>query len=75
MTASQTMQQRKPNPVPSQCDRFAEAIAAVERTLIEGDDVKIRDAIKEAGAVAWNLAPQIIFALTASSGKTDTMTH
>ena len=63
------MNEGKPDPVPSQSDRFAEAIAAVERALVEGDDAKIRDAIKEAGVVAWNLAPQIIFALAATSEK------
>ena len=58
------MQQTKPNPVPSQSERFAEAIAAVERALAEGDDVKTRGAIIEAGQVAFNLAPQIVFALS-----------
>ena len=58
------MQPRKPNPVPSQSERFVEAIAAVERALAEGDDAKAKEAIKEAGQVAFNLAPQIVFALS-----------
>ena len=69
MTLNLKMDSRKPDPIPSQSDRFAEAIAAVERALVEGDDAKIRDAIKEAGVVAWNLAPQIIFALAASATR------
>jgi hypothetical protein len=55
--------QRKPNPVPSVSDRFAEAIANVERAMLGGDDTKTREAIREAGLVAWNLAPQINGAL------------
>ena len=53
-----------PTGVPSQLDRFAEAIAAVERALAEGDDAKTRDAIMFAGETAWNLAPQLVFALS-----------
>ena len=63
------MSQTKPNAVPSQSERFVEAIAAVERALADGDDAKTREAIREAGQVAYNLAPQIVFALAVSSDR------
>jgi hypothetical protein len=54
----------KHRPIPSQADRFADAIDQCEKALASGDAIAIRAAMVEVGRVAWCLAPQIESALS-----------